>query len=286
MRGVLLAGGRGTRLGAASLAVNKHLLPVFDKPLIYHPLSTLMLAGVRDVTIVTNPGDTEVLRQVFEEGEHLGIAISYVVQSEPRGVVHGLLQAASGETAGPVVLILGDNVFHGTEVGLSLSSAYVEDSATVFGVHVPDPSRYAVVEFGPSGEAVSIVEKPEIPLSNWIIPGLYIFPPDVWDVAAQVEPSTRGEYEVADVLSHYLALNRLQVERLSRASFWIDAGTPQSLLAASNHVETMTSMRGEIVSSPEEIAFRQGWIDDEGLRLALARLQGSDYAERLLRLIS
>ena len=285
MRGVLLAGGRGTRLGAASLAVNKHLLQVFDKPLIYYPLSTLMLAGVRDITIVTNPGDTGAFEAVLGRGEHLGITISYAIQSEPRGVVHGLLQATSGGDDGPVMLILGDNVFHGTELGLNLPSAYVENSATVFGVHVPDPSRYAVVEFETSGAVASIVEKPGDPLSNWIIPGLYLFPPDIWEVSRQVTPSSRGEYEIADVLSHYLALDRLQFARLSRASFWADAGTPQSLLAASNHVETMTNMRGEIVSSPEEVAFRQGWIDGEGLRLSLARLQGSDYAERLLKLL-
>ena len=281
MKGVLLAGGRGTRLGPASAVINKHLLPVFDKPLLYYPLATLMLSGIRELVVVTGPSDLRPIRELLGYGDHLGVSISYVQQDEPLGVADGLARARSEVGDGPVTLILGDNVFHGTEFGLGQSQVYSGDSAYIFGVRVPDPSRYAVAEMDPSGRLVSLVEKPDVPKSPWIVPGLYVFPPDVWDVCSQLQPSSRGEFEVADVLSRYLEHGRLNIRLISRASFWTDAGTPRSLLDAANHVATLTSLHGELVASPEEIAFRQGWIDESGLRAAIARLEGSEYADHL-----
>lgn len=280
MRGVILAGGRGTRLGAASLAVNKHLQQVYDKPLIFYPLSTLMLAGIRDVTIVVNPDDEHVFRGLLEAGEHLGIQISWAVQSEPKGIVDGLLAAKSRDEQ-PVTLVLGDQVLYGTDVGFSLGEEYVPGEATVFAARVPDPDRYAVIEFAPDGRPCAVEEKPAQPRSHWVLPGLYIFPPDVWTVAADVRPSARGEFEVVDVVRHYLEECRLNVKAMSRATFWIDAGTPDSLLAASNHVASVTKRHGELVASPEEVAYRQGWINTGQFEAAISRLAGSDYAERL-----
>ena len=281
MKGVLLAGGRGTRLGPASAVINKHLLPVFDKPLLYYPLATLMLSGIRDLIVVTGPNDLGPITELLGFGDHLGVNISYVQQDEPLGVADGLARARSKVGNGPVTLVLGDNVFHGTEFGLGQSQVYSGDSACIFGVRVPDPSRYAVAEIDPSGRLVSLVEKPDVPKSPWIVPGLYVFPPDVWDFCSQLQPSSRGEFEIVDVLNRYLDQGRLNIRLISRASFWTDAGTPRSLLDAANHVATLTSLHGELVASPEEIAFRQGWIDESGLRAAIARLDGSDYADRL-----
>lgn len=283
MRGVLLAGGRGTRLGPASKVINKHLLPVFDKPLLYYPLSTLMLSGIRDLVVVTGPRDLGPIRKLLGSGDHLGVSISYVQQDAPLGVADGLAKARSAVGDGPVTLVLGDNVFHGSEFGLGLSQVYSGESAYVFGVRVPDPSRYAVAEMDPGGTLVSIVEKPDVPRSSWIIPGLYVFPPDVWDFCSQLQPSSRGEFEIAEVLTRYLEQGRLNIRLVSRASFWTDAGTPRSLLDAANHVATLTSLHGELVASPEEIAFRQGWIDAAGLRAAIDRLDGSEYADCLRR---
>lgn len=284
MKGVLLAGGRGSRLGPATVAVNKHLLPVFDKPLIYYPLSTLMLSGIREIVVVTGPNDLAAIRSLLGTGDHLGLHISYAQQDEPLGVADGLMRARPSFADEPVTLALGDNVFHGAEFGLRQASASSRDSAQIYGVRVPDPSRYAVAEIDANGRLVSIAEKPEQPKSHWIVPGLYIFPPDVWDICATLTPSIRGELEIADVLSRYLAHDRLDIQLVSRASFWIDAGTPKSLLDAANHVSTLTSLHGDLVASPEEIAFRQGWIDVTGLAAACERLEGSEYGGRLQRI--
>ena len=281
VRGVLLAGGRGTRLGPASAVINKHLLPVFDKPLIYYPLSTLMLSGIRDLVVVTGPSDLPPIQHLLGSGGHLGVHISYVIQEEPLGVADGLMRARSEFGDEPVTLVLGDNVFHGAEFGLGLSQAYTEGAAGIYGVRVPDPSRYAVAEIDPDGRLISLVEKPEVPRSPWVIPGLYVFPPDVWKFCSQLQPSSRGEFEIVDVLTQYLDQDRLNIRLVSRASFWTDAGTPRSLLDAANHIATLTSMHGELIASPEEIAFRQGWIDEPGLKSAINRLDGSEYAEHL-----
>ena len=281
MKGVLLAGGRGTRLGAASIAVNKHLLPVFDKPLIYYSLSTLMLSGIRDIVVVTGPADIHPIKHLLGSGDHLGIDIHYAIQNEPLGVVDGLLKARPYFGNGPVTLVLGDNVFHGSEFGLNLSEAYVEGKATIFGIRVPDPSRYAVAEVDDAGRLQSIIEKPEHPRSQWIVPGLYVLPSDVWDVSSTVRQSIRGEYEIADVLNAYLIQERLTIKLVSRASYWTDAGTPQSLLHAANYVETMTGIHGELIASPEEVAFRLGLINKSDLLETIQRLEGSDYANLL-----
>lgn len=283
MKGVLLAGGRGTRLGPASAVVNKHLLPVFDKPLIYYPLSTLMLSGIRDLVVVTGPRDLVSLKRLLGNGNHLGIQISYRQQDEPLGVADGLMRAGAEFGDEPVTLVLGDNIFHGVEFSLGLSQVYEDGMASIYGVRVPDPSRYAVVEIGARGEMLSLVEKPAAPKSHWAVPGLYVFPPDVWDFCSQLQPSSRGELEITEVLARYLAQNRLGIRLVSRASFWTDAGTPKSLLAAANHVATLTSLHGELVASPEEIAFRRGWIDEAELESAAKRLDGSEYADRLRR---
>lgn len=285
MRGILLAGGRGSRLGPASLVVNKHLQQVFDKPLIFYPLSTLMLAGIREIAVVTNPRDIPALKALLGSGDGYGLSLTYVAQESPLGVVDGLRQAEGMGSDQDIALILGDNVFHGPEFGRLLAANFSDRVATAFGVHVADPSQYAVIESDGAGRPIAIHEKPVAPPSNWAVPGLYFFPRDVWEVASEISMSRRGEYEIADLLGCYLERNRLMITKVSRASFWTDAGTPASLLAAANYVESITSRHGELVSSPEEIAFRQGWISADCLLTTAARLDGSDYGTRLRSLL-
>lgn len=283
MRGILLAGGLGKRLGASSLVVNKHLQQVYDKPMVFYPLSTLMLAGVQDITIVVNSHDLASFERLLGSGEGIGVRIRFAVQEQPRGIVDGLICGLRGQASGPVMLVLGDNVFHGAEVGMSFPSQIAVNQAMIFAVRVSDPERYAVVAFDSQGNTTSIVEKPDAPASNWIVPGLYVFPEDVGALAARVMPSPRGEHEIVDLLEEYLSQGRLQVRRLSRATFWRDAGTPTALLSTSQFIQEMTQLRDEVVSSPEEIAFRKGWIDEKQLQAAVDRFHGSEYSDRLER---
>ncbi|MCC7140073.1 MAG: glucose-1-phosphate thymidylyltransferase RfbA [Planctomycetes bacterium] len=284
-KGIVLAGGAGTRLHPVTRAVSKQLLPVYDKPLVYYPLSSLMLAGVRDVMLITTPHDQEAFRRLLGDGSDLGLRLEYAVQPRPEGIAQAFLIAADWLAGSPVVLALGDNLFFGHGLPELLERAVARTSgATVFAHPVADPERYGVVELDATGRAVSLEEKPARPRSRWAVTGLYAYGADVVDVARALRPSARGELEITDVNRAYLARGDLHVERLGRGYAWFDTGTHPSLLQASSFVQALQERQGVPIACLEEIAWRRGWLSDAALRRVTASLGKSTYADHLATL--
>jgi glucose-1-phosphate thymidylyltransferase len=286
LKGIILAGGNGTRLHPITFGVSKQLLPVYNKPMIYYPLSTLMLAGVREILVITTPADRFQFERLLGDGDQWGVTISYAEQSRPAGLADAFIIGAPFIGKDPVAMVLGDNIFFGHGFPDMLAAAAKRrEGATVFAYHVPDPERYGVVSFNNAGRPTSIEEKPQKPRSNWAITGLYFFDNDVVRYALDVEPSARGELEITDLQRRYLANDMLRVERLGRGFAWFDTGTFESLLDAAHFVRTLETRQGMKVACLEEIAFRQGFIDEEQL-LTMARfLEKSGYGRSLFELL-
>lgn len=287
MKGIILAGGSGKRLHPLTLVVSKQLLPVYDKPMIYYPLSVLMLAGIREILVISTPQDLPRFQQLLGDGSHWGISLSYASQPSPDGLAQAFVIGRDFVGNSPVALILGDNIFYGSGLTESLvRAAELKAGAMIFAQHVRDPERYGVVEFDPLGRPLSLVEKPARPKSSYAVTGLYFYDHTVLDLAAGLRPSTRGELEITDLNNLYLRQGKLQVEILSRGIAWLDTGTHESLLDAANFVQALNKRQGLMVCCPEEIAFRKGWISGAQLEQLAAVLGQSSYGHYLLGLLS
>lgn len=285
MRGIILAGGSGTRLHPITTGISKQLLPVYDKPMVYYPLSTLMMAGIRDILVITTQHDAPGFQRLLADGSQFGVNITYVAQEQPDGLAQAFVLGAEHIGNEPVALVLGDNIFYGPGLGTSLSRFQTVSGGAVFAYWVANPSAYGVIEFSDDGRALSLEEKPKTPKSNYAVPGLYFYDNDVVEIAKGLKKSARGEYEITEVNQIYLNRGRLSVEVMTRGTAWLDTGTFDSLLDASDFVRTLERRQGLKISVPEEVAWRRGWITDDELAERAQDLLKSGYGGYLLDLL-
>lgn len=285
MKGIILAGGTGSRLRPITYAVSKQLVPVYDKPMIYYPLSTLMLAGIDDILIITTENDVEQFRRLLGDGSQFGISLSFVVQDHPNGLAEAFILGAEHIGDDSVALILGDNIFYGAGLGTQLRRFHEVDGGAIFAYWVAHPEAYGVVDFDEHGQALSLAEKPANPASHYAVPGLYFYENSVIEIARGLEPSARGELEITDINNAYLRQGKLAVEVLPRGTAWLDTGTVDLLMAAGDFVRTIEQRQGLKIGCPEEVAWRMGYLDDEGLIAAAKRQQSSGYGDYLLEIL-
>ena len=284
MKGIILAGGSGTRLYPITKSTSKQALPIYDKPMIYYPMSVLMLAGIRDILIISTPRDVSVFEELFGNGNNLGLNIQYAIQEQPNGLAEAFIIGEEFIGDDKVALVLGDNIFYGYGFSERLKNAVERDEATIFGYHVSDPQAFGVVEFDTDFNVLSIEEKPDVPKSNYVVPGLYFYDNDVVEIAKNVKPSERGELEITSVNNEYLRRGKLKVELFGRGMAWLDTGTHKGLLEASNYVEAVQTRQGLYIACLEEIAYRKGYIDKEQLLELAKPLMKTEYGQYLVKI--